>query len=109
MHVREDCPAQLGGIFTSLAEQLRQRALRLQFACQRFELEPGSEGEAANLVVEVAGVSGVNQQVAGGMPYQDTSGRRAKGKVAERFSSFHPTGGDAGDGGDRRRDSDMGS
>jgi hypothetical protein len=54
VHVGQNRPAQLGGIFANLAQELRQRVLRLQFACQRFELEQGSEGESANLVVEVA-------------------------------------------------------
>src|SRR5437879_3354863 len=97
--MRQDCPAQLGWIFTDAAQQVWKRHSRLKLPCEGFQFEPRRKRIAGDFLVVVAGASGINQQVACGMLDEDASGRRAEGTVAERFRRLHPARGNAGDDG----------
>jgi hypothetical protein len=102
VRMRQDRPAQFGGIFTDAAQQIRERHFRLELPSESFEFEPRRKRVAGNFLVVLAGAAGVDQQVARGMLYEDAAGGRAEGKVAERFRRFDPASRDPGDRGNHR-------
>ncbi len=107
VHVREDRPAQFARIFTDAPQQLWKRHFRLELPRKSFQCQPRDKRVAGNFLVVVAGTSGVDEQVAGGMFHQHASGGRAERKVAERFGRLDPAGGNAGNRGNHRHHARM--
>src|SRR5215472_4681748 len=92
MHVRENGPAQFGRILASPAKHFGQGNVWVQLSRERLEFQAQPKWIVADVLLEMTGIAGVDQQIAGGMPDQDGPRGHADGKTAERFSRFDPAG-----------------
>src|SRR5713101_8008325 len=69
--VGENHPADFGGIASDEAHEFGERHFRIERTCQILELEAQKERVTGDFVIEVHGVTGVDEEIAGGMLDED--------------------------------------
>ena len=90
--VGEDDPANFVGIATDKTHKLRERDFGIQLAGKIFEFEAQRKRVIRDLIVEMRGIAGIDEQVAGGMLDENASGGHGEGIAREGAASFDPAG-----------------
>ena len=95
MDVREDDPADFLGIAADETHEFGERDFRSELAGEIFGHDAGKERVGGDFVIEVHGVAGVDEEIAGGMLDEDAAGGHGERVAGEGAAGFDPAGGEA--------------
>src|ERR1700730_2852774 len=95
MDVREDDPADFLGIAAHETHERGERHFGTQSAGKILECCTHNKRVGRDFVIEVHGIAGVDEEIAGGMLDEDTAGGHGEGVVGEGAAGFDPAGGEA--------------
>ena len=93
--VGEDDPADFLGVAADETHEFGERDFRSELAGEIFGHDAGKERVGGDFVIEVHGVAGVDEEIAGGMLDEDAAGGHGERVAGEGAAGFDPAGGEA--------------